>query len=71
MTIPADELQTMRDELVRARAHGVREVEQRNERVKYGSDAEMAKAIQDLDALIARATGARPNRIGFSASKGL
>lgn len=71
MAIDTTELQQLRDALIRARAKGVRELEMAEERIKYGSDAEMASAIRDLDARIARATTPKPKTISFTATKGL
>lgn len=71
MAIEVAELETMRDALIRARAKGARELQLNGERIRYGSDAEMASAIADLDSRIARATKARPNRVSFGSSKGL
>lgn len=71
MSIGSSELETLRDALIRARAKGVREVQMNGERVRYGSDAEMASAIADLDARIARASSARPSTVRFSSSKGM
>lgn len=71
MAIDATELETLRDALIRARAKGAREVQLNNERVRYGSDAEMAAAIADLDTRLRATTGARPSTIRFSASKGM
>ncbi len=70
MSIEVSELVTLRDALVRARAKGVREAQYNGERIRYGSDAEMASAIADLDARIARASSARPATVSFSSSKG-
>lgn len=70
MAISAEELETMRDALVRARAKGAREVQIGTERVRYGSDAEMAAAIADLDTRLRAATAPRPSKIRFSSSKG-
>lgn len=71
MAIDTSELETLRDALIRARAKGARELQMNGERVRYGSDAEMAAAIADLDSRIARASGRRPATIRFSASKGV
>lgn len=56
------ELQQMRDDLVRARAKGVSRVRINGEEVEYKTDAEMARAIEDLDRRIARATGTSRRR---------
>lgn len=71
MAIDATELETLRDALIRARAKGAREVQLNGERVRYGSDAEMAAAIADLDTRLRATTGGRPSTIRFSASKGM
>lgn len=71
MAIDATELMTMRDALLRARARGVREVQMNDERVRYGSDAEMAAALNDIEARIRRASAARPSTVAFSSSKGV
>ncbi|SPF81924.1 phage head-tail joining protein [Pseudoprimorskyibacter insulae] len=70
MAISVTELEEMRDALVRARARGAREVQYNNERVRYGSDSEMARAIADLDARIRQTTSTRPSTVRFSSSKG-
>lgn len=71
MAIQSEELETLRDALIRARAKGAREVQMGNERIRYGSDAEMAAAIADLDTRLRSAASARPSVIRFSSSKGL
>lgn len=71
MAIGSEELETMRDALIRARAKGAREVQMNGERVRYGSDAEMASAIADLDARIRAANGTRTRTVRFSSSKGM
>lgn len=71
MALTAVELETMRDALIRARAKGARELQQGDERVRYGSDAEMASAIADLEARLRAMTSRRPSAIKFSSSKGL
>lgn len=71
MAIDATELTTLRDNLVRARAKGVRELQMNGERVRYGSDAEMAAAIAALDTRIARIAASRPSAVRFSSSKGV
>ena len=63
MALELEELQTLRDDLVRARARGAKVVQINGERVEYRSDAEMRVAIADLDSQIAAASGtARPSR---------
>lgn len=66
------ELQGLRDALIRARLAGVREVRDQNgETVSYKSDAEMARAIANAEALIAQMQGNQPNVIKFHTSKGV
>jgi hypothetical protein len=68
MTTLADLIQ-WRDALFRARLSGVREVtDQNGESIRYGTDAEMARAIAAADAAIA---GAKPSTIVFRTSKGI
>jgi len=71
MAIGSDELTTLRDALIRARAKGVRLVQMGAERVEYRTDEEMASAIADLDARIRRASAARPVVVKVSTSKGM
>jgi hypothetical protein len=71
MGIPADQLEALRDELIKARAKGVRVVQMNGERVEYKSDAEQAEAIAALDRQIARAASRRPTSLAFSTSKGV
>jgi len=70
MALGGDELGAMRDELVRARAKGVRSVQLNGERVEYKTDAEMASAIADLEARIRRASATAPGVVRFRTSKG-
>ncbi len=70
MALSLQELEEMRDTLIRNRAKGVRSGEIGDEKVQFGSDAEMARAIADLDARISNAGRSRPKTIRFSASKG-
>ena len=70
MALGADELETMRDDLLRARAKGIRTVQLNGERVEYKTDAEMAAAIHDIEARLRRASAATPKAVRFSASKG-
>ncbi|WP_238367623.1 phage head-tail joining protein [Mesobacterium pallidum] len=71
MAVPSEELQTLRDALVKARARGIRKTEIEGMSVEYRSDAEMAAAIADLDRRLAASQAARPATIAFSASKGI
>ena len=61
----------MRDALIRARASGVRVTQFDGKRVEYANDAEMAKAIADLETRIRTASAPRPGSISFSSSKGM
>lgn len=70
MAISVSELQEMRDTLVRNRAKGVRSLEQGGEKVQFGSDLEMAKAISDLDRQIDAASRPPIRTVKFSTSKG-
>ena len=58
--IPPAELETMRDTLQRAIYRGTRRVQFADRLVEYTSVDEMRKALADLDAAIARATGGVP-----------
>lgn len=71
MALDTDELTALRDNLIRARAAGTRVVQYEGKRVEYGSDAELAAAIADLDARIRRASSTRPATVAFSTSKGV
>lgn len=71
MAVPAEELTALRDELIRARARGVRVTLWEGKRIEYATDAEMAAAIADLDRRISQTTA--PRRAGavtFTTSKG-
>ncbi len=70
MALGANELETMRDALIRARAAGTRLLEYDGRRVEYKNDAEMAAAIDDIEARIRRASTATAVAVRFSASKG-
>lgn len=66
------ELQTMRADLLAARAGGVRRYRDQNgEEVEYRSDTEMARALAALDAEISAQTARPANTIQFNISKGL
>lgn len=58
MAIELSELIQMRDDLIRARAKGVKVLQLNGERVEYRSDAEMAAAINSLSSQIDAAQGA-------------
>ena len=70
MAINTAELESLLDSLIRARAQGMRSLLYDGKRVEYGTDAEMAAAIADLERRIATASGRPPNTIAFSSSKG-
>lgn len=70
MALTAQDLEKMRDALIGARAKGVKTVQLNGERVEYKTDAEMASAIRDLDARIARPNGSTVRVVKFSSSKG-
>lgn len=65
------ELEAMRDRLLEMRAAGVRVAMVEGKRVEYQSDADLARALADIEARIARASPARPNRIAFTTRKGV
>ena len=71
MAIDPTELETLRDALIRARAAATRVVMMDGKRVEYGTDAEMANAIADLETRIRRAVAPRSGGINFSTSKGM
>lgn len=61
-----------RDALFRARLSGVREItDQNGEKVRYGTDAEMARALAAADSAIAAANRAPSATILFRTSKGI
>ena len=66
------DMQTQLDALLAARFRGVRATSYDGKSVTYGSDAEMAKAIADLEARIAAAsTGPKSRLTSIYTSKGL
>ncbi len=71
MAIDTAELETLLDALIRARAQGLRSLLYEGKRVEYGSDAEMAAAIADLERRIARALASAPKTVAFTTSKGV
>ncbi len=71
MAIDTTELQTLRDALIRARASGVRSFLYDGKRTEYGTDAELAAAIADLDRRIAASGSIAPKIVAFSTSKGV
>lgn len=68
-----DRMQALLTALQEARFAGLRSISYDGKTVSYGSDAELAAAIRDLEARIAAASGAsaRRRRWGTVASKGL
>ncbi len=67
-----DRMRALLTALQEARYAGVRSVSYDGRTITYGSDAEMAAAITDLEARIARASGtSRRRRWGTVATKGL
>ena len=67
-----DRMQALLTALQEARFSGLRSVSYDGKTLTYGSDAELAAAISDLEARIARATGAtRRRRWSTIATKGL
>lgn len=70
MAIETSELEGLRDALVRARASGVRVTVYEGKRLEYGSDAELASAIADLDRRIARANRTPARAVRISSRKG-
>ncbi len=67
------EMQAQLDALLAARFRGVRSTSYDGKTVTYGSDAEMARAIADLEARIAAVSGTSGSRrvTRVTASKGL
>ena len=68
-----DRMQALLTALQEARYAGLRSVSYDGKTVSYGSDAELATAIRDLEACIAAVSGApaRRRRWGTVATKGL
>ncbi len=67
-----DRMRALLTALQEARFSGLRSVSYDGKTLTYGSDTELAAAISDLEARIARASGtARRRRWGSVATKGL
>ena len=67
-----DRMRALLSALQEARFSGLRSVSYDGKTLTYGSDAELAAAIADLEARIARASGTiRRRRWGTVATKGL
>ena len=64
--ITATELQTMRDALQRAIFSGTRRVQFTDRAVEYTTIDEMRKALADIDATIAKASGATPSAFSLA-----
>lgn len=72
MTVSLASLAKWRDALIEARLSGVREVtDQNNERIRYATDAEMARAIAAAESMITGYGRSQPSTIVFRTSKGL
>ena len=71
MAINTAELESLLDALIRARAQGVRSLLYDGKRVEYGTDAEMAAAIADLERRIATAGATAVKTIAFLSRKGV
>lgn len=71
MPIQPDELITLRDALIRARASGTRSLEYEGRRVTYANDSEMASALADLERRIAGPTRAHIGAVRFHTLKGV
>ncbi len=65
------QLTTWRDALMESRYKGVRTVEYGDKRVTYGSDAEMANALADLERRIVGASQGHVSVVRIQSSKGL
>lgn len=70
MPVSVEDLIQMRDALIRARAKGVKSLRVGSETVEYKIDAEMAAAINDLEARIQRVSRSRTSFVRFKSSKG-
>jgi hypothetical protein len=64
------ELEAMRDRLLAMRAAGVRVARFLGQSVEYQTDADLARALADIETRIARASPTRPHTVAFSARKG-
>ncbi|MGQ0565753.1 MAG: phage head-tail joining protein [Gemmobacter sp.] len=71
MAINVTELESLRDALIRTRAAGTRVVQYEGKRIEYQTDADMAKAIADLESRIRNASTPRPGSVTFATSKGV
>ena len=64
--ITATELQAMRDTLQRAIFSGTRRVQFTDRAVEYNSVDDMRKALADIDAAIAKASGPTPSSFSLA-----
>ncbi len=69
--ITADELERLRDEIVRARARGVRSVTYEGRAINYSTDSEMAAALADIERRLRSARKGQVRTIRFASSKGI
>jgi hypothetical protein len=60
-----------REALLRARYAGTRMVEYDGKRITYGTDAEMATALADLERRIAADNGQRVTQVRINSNKGV
>jgi hypothetical protein len=65
------ELEAMRDQSIAMRGAGVRLAKFEGMLVEYKTDADLARALADIEARIARALSNRPHTVAFHTSKGL
>lgn len=72
MSLSLSELHHLRDELIKARLGGIREVQDQNgERVVFKSDNEMRAAIEAVNREIQALDRQQPHTIRFKTSKGV
>ncbi|MGR3782721.1 hypothetical protein [uncultured Albimonas sp.] len=72
MAYSASDLEGFRDALLKARFNGLRTVEYDGQSVTYRSDAELERALGDVERRLAKAQGTGPTRqVRVSTSKGL
>lgn len=72
MALSLSELEGMRDALLAARFRGVRTVRYDGQEVEYRSDAEMARALGELERRIASVSTSAPvSQVRVRTSKGL
>lgn len=72
MAVEPEELQALRDALIRARASGIRSVEYGDgRRVVYQDETEMARALADLEVRLRSGAAAPIRTVSFTSSKGI